>query len=513
DDTNESLQSGNPDNILYRRPLAFFSLAEANPDHGFDHVFSFRQTDGSLTFAWEDLLFGGDRDFDDVVFTIDLGSASPVGEPTAMALSGPFVPEDLGSVDFAALPSQRPADGDLWYRLVPKSDGILTVEALGDQAQGSIGLELYADSHEGTPVAVSSAVAGGRRIDWAGDSSRQYFVRLSGDSSDVSLRLVALVAHDGTTLTVRGTDADDSFDFDPATSKAIVINGIRYHFAGDEVNSITFDGGGGNDTVTLTDTAGNESLTAEPGHATFVNLAGQFHLEASGFEVLNAYGRRGGNDTATLHGSVLSDKFKAEADAGYAKMYGNGLYHRVKFFDWVDAFSEGGNDLARLFGSTGTDEFFGQRDASTLRSNRMEVTVRQFSRVIAAAGSGGLDIAQFGASDAKDEFQAKPHKADLFDQTTNGKLYRITAQRFDQYYSQATPGGGDKAKLWDTTGDDRLEVGQNWAKFSHDGPDNDLLYHVLAYDMVKANGLQGGTNTQRVQENCDMLLFLEGDWQ
>jgi hypothetical protein len=51
-----------------RSPRVFFADAEANPDR-FDHVRAGAR-DGSLSLAWEDLLGGGDRDFNDMVLTI-----------------------------------------------------------------------------------------------------------------------------------------------------------------------------------------------------------------------------------------------------------------------------------------------------------------------------------------------------------------------------------------------------------------------------------------------------------
>jgi len=55
----------NPTNSLALAPVAFFSFAAANPD-GVDH---FRRISGT-TFAWEDLIGGGDRDFDDAVLQV-----------------------------------------------------------------------------------------------------------------------------------------------------------------------------------------------------------------------------------------------------------------------------------------------------------------------------------------------------------------------------------------------------------------------------------------------------------
>lgn len=62
------VRSRNPDNVVGRGPIAFFSVDGAAPD-GFDHVQSRALGDRTTQFAWEDITGGGDLDFNDVVFT------------------------------------------------------------------------------------------------------------------------------------------------------------------------------------------------------------------------------------------------------------------------------------------------------------------------------------------------------------------------------------------------------------------------------------------------------------
>jgi hypothetical protein len=63
----ERLVERNPANKPGRLPLAFFSLAGANPDK-FDHLHG-SIVGGKLHLEWEDLTGGGDKDFDDAVIT------------------------------------------------------------------------------------------------------------------------------------------------------------------------------------------------------------------------------------------------------------------------------------------------------------------------------------------------------------------------------------------------------------------------------------------------------------
>jgi hypothetical protein len=60
---------GNPSGGL---PIAFFSITSLNPD-GLDHMLAFHSAQLSQTeFTFEDLTSGGDNDFEDMVFTVDI---------------------------------------------------------------------------------------------------------------------------------------------------------------------------------------------------------------------------------------------------------------------------------------------------------------------------------------------------------------------------------------------------------------------------------------------------------
>ena len=63
------LRTYNPSNSASGSPYALFSLDTLNPD-GIDHVLAFTDNSGSNQFSFEDLLNGGDRDYDDVVFDV-----------------------------------------------------------------------------------------------------------------------------------------------------------------------------------------------------------------------------------------------------------------------------------------------------------------------------------------------------------------------------------------------------------------------------------------------------------
>lgn len=77
DTTHQQWLAANPQNALNQGPLAFFSIDGVNPD-AVDHVRSRALGRALWQFNWEDLTGGGDRDFNDVVFTVDI---APVVTP------------------------------------------------------------------------------------------------------------------------------------------------------------------------------------------------------------------------------------------------------------------------------------------------------------------------------------------------------------------------------------------------------------------------------------------------
>ncbi|NEP56504.1 MAG: tandem-95 repeat protein, partial [Symploca sp. SIO2G7] len=72
--TTQKFLRKNPENQIGGGPLAFFSFSGGNPDD-FEHI----QVRSERELAWEDLTRGGDRDFDDLVFTYEFDT--PTGTP------------------------------------------------------------------------------------------------------------------------------------------------------------------------------------------------------------------------------------------------------------------------------------------------------------------------------------------------------------------------------------------------------------------------------------------------
>jgi cyclophilin family peptidyl-prolyl cis-trans isomerase len=80
-DTSANFLANNPtDSTTGNGPLAFFSLPAANPD-SFDHLHSTADSVlGAVQYRWEDMTGGGDKDFNDAVFSVagpNEGGATP----------------------------------------------------------------------------------------------------------------------------------------------------------------------------------------------------------------------------------------------------------------------------------------------------------------------------------------------------------------------------------------------------------------------------------------------------
>ena len=435
-------------------------------------------------------------------------------------------PIDLGTVDFWQVDGLSLANGSLYYQLQTAHTGFLTLEVLAPNPPTSARIKLYDQdpvANPGLTALVTSTLVGlNQRADLVVGSGETYFVEIYGANPDFDLRIANLVQHDGTTVTVFGTDGNDQFVFNASESRMVSIKGVAYEFADTEVRLIQFDGGLGYDRVEMRDSAGDETLEAWATQATFSNSpddsVADFTVNVSNFEEMHVYADSGGQDVAVLYGSAGNDKFKAEPAESYAKMYGGAMYNRVKFFDQVDAYGSGGKDLGRVFDSRGDETFEGAMGLSRFAGDGFEIDMHDFPRVIACATAGGNDTATLVDSARKDEFHGKAHKSEIFDLVTGGDIYRITARGFDVVQAHATDrtgeaGGNDVAKLWGTALDDYIQAAEDWLSYGIRRPELDPLYEILAFESVMIRQTQGGNDRADVADNLLFQLAFDDGWE
>ena len=419
---------------------------------------------------------------------------------------------DLGTITFEQVSGVDPSSAEAWYRVTASQDGLFTIVAT--PVGGTVGVSLYDLSQTEPPLATSTDADGNQRLDHQVTAGTSYLVQLSGTSSNVDLTLVNLVQHTGTTLTVSGTDQNDTFKFFGHGARNIEINGISYHYEDTEVSAVEFTGGDGFDDAWLYDSTGNERLEAWPDRAVFENDGddgiADFTVNVSGIESLLAYATRGGTDSATLHGSEAADKLKSYEDSVRLRAKDNSYASRAKRFDTVTADAgTDGNDLA-VFNGTDGDETFrydGVENVARIEASGRDHAAVGFGTVVARAGSGDGDVAYFTDSDADDVLYFKSHKTVLVNPNV-----KITARAFDEAHATADQDGFDVARIYDTAGDEYLEViGDTASLYRKIDTERDLMYAAIGFERVKAYRTEGD-DTKDVNANhtiADLILY---DW-
>ena len=276
---------------------------------------------------------------------------------------------------------------------------------------------------------------------------------------------------------------------------------FRVGTTGIETNTVTSLRGA--DEAYLYDSADDDEYRSHPaGEATLVGPG--YSQTMIGFPTVHAYGKNGGHDVAWIHDSVSKEKLKASPK--FTLLRGGGFYSRAKFFEEVYAYSTvGGKDYAVFADSDGNDTFDFSPTQSKLQGDGFLIQAEEFERVLVRA-SNGYDIARLTDSPGANTFRGRSHKAMLY-----GDGLDLTARWFDEVYAQATPGGGDVAKLHDTPDDDHLEAAGNWARMSINTGALDMLYEVAGFGDVHAYHTFGADTTDIIEP----LLYdldLRGGW-
>ena len=199
------------------------------------------------------------------------------------------------------------------------------------------------------------------------------------------------------TVSVDGNGGQDSFWFHGIeknenltvqTDRISVISEKFYAEIRNFKNVYAFSGGG-QDTVVLYDSAGNDTLTVNESYAVF-NSSGvnsQFYDFAS----LVAHATNGGHDTVTFTDTRGDDQFIGNAQS-MKRLSGN-QYAEANGFEQVNlvSFYNQGNDAVQLEDSTGDDTLVMSQHNVVLSGEYYSISVRGFDHVHASAVHGGND--------------------------------------------------------------------------------------------------------------------------
>ena len=417
----------------------------------------------------------------------------------------------VGTITFLEIPGLNPSAAEVWVHFQTSREGVFAIDASFTGASDSVALTLYDENL--VELATSTPIDGGQRIDHQVQPDQEFSLKVTGTNADVDLRLSNLIAQVGTAVTVYGTAGDDVFEFDASASRLLTVNGVRYDFDAAQVETVTFDGGDGDDTVVLNDSIGNDTLIAEATHAVFSNSdqTPGFTVTMDGFEELQAYSKAGGNDSAVLHGSATHDKLKSYEDFVRLRAKNMDYSLRAKFFGSIvgDA-GAGGKNTAVFNSSNGTNSF---RFDGSINTAQMQSTGRNhkavgFDRVIARAGDGTDDVAYFTdmPGDDRDVFYFRSHKTELV-----GSATKITARAFDEVHAEAGQGGFNVARIYDTPADEHFEfIGDTARVYRRIGTELDLLYEVVAFERVKAYRTLGNDTKDDASHAFGDELYLYG---
>lgn len=129
-------------------------------------------------------------------------------------------------------------------------------------------------------------------------------------------------------------------------------------------------------------------------------------------------------------------------------------------------------------------------------------------------GGGGRDTMSLVGSASADVISLRPVPGSswlqLPDYTLRGIDYLVTIDGVENVTAQGG-GGYDRAYLYDSPGNDLLELNGESARLSSWGTDTYAL-EVIAFDWVRASGTAGGLNAQLLTSAIDFALETEGQW-
>jgi hypothetical protein len=165
--------------------------------------------------------------------------------------------------------------------------------------------------------------------------------------------------------------------------------------------NIRFVGGGGNDRVTMFDSAGNDTFESSQNAA---SLRGSgFTFVAENAPNVFAHGSAGGLDTAYLYDTAGDDTLAIRHQ--FTSMRGDAMFRLAYGFERVYAFATaGGYDQAALYDSPGDDTLSASPSAAWISSRDYYAGARGFDVIRAESSMGGNDIARLYAADGSAEW-------------------------------------------------------------------------------------------------------------
>jgi subtilisin-like proprotein convertase family protein len=277
-----------------------------------------------------------------------------------------------------------------------------------------------------------------------------------------------------------GTAANETFVVTPTT---VSMTRTGFTAFASNVESIQVLGNGGTDAAQIYDSPGDDQLSIQPGHASMSGPG--YQIDVIDVDYVHGYSSTG-NDGAILYGTPGDDSLTASATE--TRLTASGYLARTKFFKNVRVISDGaGNDVATITGTTGDDVIATTPSSASLTAATFQIVVEQFDSVT-ILGNGGSDVAQLRDSAGDDWFIARPGESSL-----TGPGYMVTVRNVPTVHAYAST-GVDVAQLYDSVGDDTVVMTPDYTRIT--GPN--YMARAKAFDFVHAYSAQGGFDTVKL---------------
>ena len=366
-----------------------------------------------------------------------------------------FTYTDWGTTTGQQTQTGLTAGSAAWYRIVTGQNGFLTAEALINNGTADIALyDTSLNLIQGSDI--------NDRLDYYATAGSEFYIRILGASSSLDVRLTNLVNQSGSTVTVGGTSGADAFFFTAgAATHALAVNGVSYTFAASGYNTFNFNGGAGSDSITMTGTAGDETLVARAGAATLT--ASGFSVATTSIEDATVHSV-GGSDRAFFYDTAGHEEHKTWRDR--TVIIGSGFKNDARGFSWTRAFSTGGGDKAYLYDTTGAENYHAWSDRAVMVGSDFTNDTRGFAWT-RAFSTGGGDKAYLYDTTGAENYHAWSDRAVM----VGGDFTNDT--RGFAWTRAFSTGGGDKAYLYDTTGAENYHAWSDRAVMVGSGFTND----------------------------------------
>ncbi len=246
-------------------------------------------------------------------------------------------------------------------------------------------------------------------------------------------------------LIVSGTSGNDEIQIDQRGT--VRFNGTQHEFDPKQIRKIEVSGNAGEDRLTVEVHVENSDVTVTSNE---LNIQSVVAIEAEGFERTDVMVRVNGV-TANFEGSDGKEEVHIKPTHSWMS-HGEKISY-VEGAERMVATSDDTVDTVMLYDGAGDDEFFATTDSATLDAENFKAEVTGYRTYLFRAENGGHDEVTLVGTAGNDVARSTTEYVSLF---TN--QYFAYASGFETRRITGE-GGKDFARLYDSPGNDQLNIG------------------------------------------------------